>query len=167
MIIHYDDLPRLRAQCRDKRIVFTSGSFDLPHAGHARYLEECRKQGDVLVVAVGKDQDIKVHKGAGRPILNEQVRVKMVDSLKPVDYALLLKSPLPGAHLHSPLVEVFQSLKPDRYVLNYDAMNLDFHKGQCKNVGVEFVILNLDRNEPPEFESISTSGIIEKIKRLS
>ncbi len=164
--VTYSELAPLREQFKDKKIIFTSGSFDLVHAGHVRYLEACKTLGDILIIAVGKDIDIKKHKGDKRPILNEHIRIKMVDSLKSVDYVFLLESPFPGAHLYSPLIEIFQTLRPDIYVLNYDAKELKLHEAQCKEHGINFVILELDRNEPPEFESISTTGIIEKIKKL-
>ena len=32
--------------------MFTNGCFDLLHAGHIKFLEEARRLGDVLVVAV-------------------------------------------------------------------------------------------------------------------
>ncbi len=165
--INYSDLAKLREKFKDKKIIFTSGSFDLVHAGHVRYLEACEALGDVLIVGIGKDIDIKKHKGEKRPILNEHVRIKMIDSLKAVDYVFFLKSPLPNAHLFSPLIEIYKTLKPDAYVLNYDAKGLKTHEAQCKECGINFVILKLNRDEPPEFESISTTGIIEKIKKLS
>ena len=38
-----------------KIVVFTNGCFDLLHVGHVRYLQEARKQGDFLLVAVNSD----------------------------------------------------------------------------------------------------------------
>lgn len=165
--ITYDELPKLREQYKDKKIVFTSGTFDLTHVGHVRYLEACKELGDILVVAVGKDVDIKAHKGDERPILKEPIRVKMIDSFKPVDYTFLINSPLPGTHRHSPLQEVYDLLHPDIYVLNYDAKNLEHLEQQCKAANITFVVLHLNREEPSDMQSISTTGLIEKIKNLA
>ena len=88
MIISYKNLASVRKKYPDKKIVFCSGSFDLIHPGHVLTFEALKKLGDILVVAVGGDKDIAEIKGPTRPILNEDLRLKMVDSLKPVDYAL-------------------------------------------------------------------------------
>lgn len=44
-------------------IVLTSGTFDLPHIGHAKYLEKAKSFGDILVVAVDSDEKVKKEKG--------------------------------------------------------------------------------------------------------
>ncbi|MEK7074233.1 MAG: adenylyltransferase/cytidyltransferase family protein, partial [Patescibacteria group bacterium] len=89
-IIEFKDIASLRKEHKDKKIVFCSGTFDLTHAGHVLFLEDCKKYGDLLVVAVGNDFNQRVNaKGKGRPVQNEHLRLKMVSSLKPVDYALL------------------------------------------------------------------------------
>ena len=38
---------------------------------------------------VGSDAAIRRNKGPSRPVMNEHLRMKMIDSLKPVDYTLL------------------------------------------------------------------------------
>ena len=53
-----------------RRIVFGNGVFDLLHAGHIRYLEAARAQGDVLVVGINSDASTRKLKGEGRPILD-------------------------------------------------------------------------------------------------
>ena len=35
----------------DRKIVFANGVFDLLHAGHVRYLQAARAEGDILAVA--------------------------------------------------------------------------------------------------------------------
>jgi rfaE bifunctional protein nucleotidyltransferase chain/domain len=68
------------------RIVLANGCFDLIHIGHTRYLEESKKQGDILVVALNSDASVQKLKGAGRPILKEDDRVKILSSFSCVDY---------------------------------------------------------------------------------
>ena len=60
------------------RIVLTSGSYDLAHIGHMRYLREARKLGDVLVVGVDSDEKVQARKGKNRPITPEQERAEML-----------------------------------------------------------------------------------------
>jgi D-beta-D-heptose 7-phosphate kinase / D-beta-D-heptose 1-phosphate adenosyltransferase len=52
-----------------RRIVFTNGSFDLLHPGHLALLEQAKREGDCLVVALNTDRHVRALKGAGRPII--------------------------------------------------------------------------------------------------
>jgi rfaE bifunctional protein nucleotidyltransferase chain/domain len=67
-------------------VVLANGCFDLIHAGHIRYLKECKKKGDILVVALNSDSSVRQLKGAGRPILLEQERAEIISSFYFVDY---------------------------------------------------------------------------------
>ncbi len=53
-----DALPS-RAAALARPLVFTNGVFDLLHPGHTRYLADARREGDVLIVAVGRDRMVK------------------------------------------------------------------------------------------------------------
>ena len=64
------------------RIVLANGCFDLLHAGHVRYLEAARREGDVLVVAVNSDSSARGLKGPGRPILPQEARAELVAALR-------------------------------------------------------------------------------------
>src|SRR3989338_4598654 len=88
-VIQYKDFKQLRNKLRGKKIVFCSGIFDITHAGHVLFFEDCKTYGDILAVAVGSDAIIRINKGPARPVLNEHLRLKMVDSLKPVDYCFI------------------------------------------------------------------------------
>ncbi|MGA9885721.1 MAG: adenylyltransferase/cytidyltransferase family protein [Candidatus Acidiferrales bacterium] len=72
-----------------KEIVFANGIFDLLHAGHVRYLQAARAEGDVLVVGVNSDSSAKRLKGEGRPILTERARAALVAALASVDYVVI------------------------------------------------------------------------------
>jgi D-glycero-beta-D-manno-heptose 1-phosphate adenylyltransferase len=78
---------RLRRE--GKRISFANGCFDLLHAGHVRYLEGAREQGDVLVVGVNSDRAVRALKGAGRPLLPAEARAELVAALESVDYVIV------------------------------------------------------------------------------
>ncbi len=69
-----------------ERVVFTNGCFDLLHPGHARYLAQARKLGDVLVVAVNSDRSVRSLKGPGRPIIPEAERAETLAALACIDY---------------------------------------------------------------------------------
>jgi len=164
MIIDFKDLPALREKHKDKKIVFGSGTFDLTHAGHVLYFEDCKKLGDIFIVMVGNDPAVKKSKGEDRPIMNQHVRLKMVDSLKPVDYSFLDYF-MPEDHYFGCLEEAFKILKPDIYVVNDEGRDLKTREELVKKYGIKMVVL--PRSAPDTFEKISTTKIIEKIKRLS
>ncbi|KON33908.1 FAD synthase, partial [miscellaneous Crenarchaeota group-1 archaeon SG8-32-1] len=68
-----------------------SGTFDLLHLGHVRFLEEAKKAGGKtaeLIVIVARDNTVKVRKGK-KPIMPEDQRRALVESLKVVDEAIL------------------------------------------------------------------------------
>jgi cytidyltransferase-like protein len=161
-LVKYKDLPGIRNKFKDKKIVFCSGSFDLTHAGHVLFFEDCKKCGDVLVVGVGSDKLINKFKDDKRPVLNNHLRLKMVDSLKPVDLVFLNES---KATEHPQTINevAFRNLKPDVYVINKDASDIPYRKTMAKKYGVKMVIL--ERRCPPEFGNISTTQLINKIKK--
>jgi cytidyltransferase-like protein len=160
------DLPSVRKKHRNKKIVFCSGVFDLTHAGHALFFEDCKKFGDILVVSVAPDALVRNYK-KGRPVLNEQVRLKMVSALKPVDYTFLhpITPFKTNEEMNDSFHLIFPKLQPDVYVINNDANGLAHRKELVK--GYPYITLRvLKRTAPKTFEGISTTGIIEKIQRL-
>ncbi len=163
MIITPDDLPRIREKHKNEKIVFCSGVFDLVHAGHILFFEDCKKYGNILVIVLGKDANVRDYKGGNRPIMNEHIRLKMVDSLKPVDYTLLDTYEAPKDDPLFLINKFLADLQPDFYVINNDAFNIPQREEMAKKYKTELVIL--DRYCPPEFDNISTTKLIEKIKR--
>lgn len=95
-----------RARAAGKQIVLAHGTFDLLHLGHVRYLEEARRQGDVLVVTITADR--YVNKGPGRPIFSDQLRAEMVGALDCVDWV--------AVNHEETAVNVIERLRPDIYV---------------------------------------------------
>lgn len=82
---------RLKAQ--GKAVVQSHGVFDLIHPGVIRHLEDAKQQGDVLVVTVIRDKDVK--HGQGRPVFSEELRVRSVAALGMVDYACVVDDDVP------------------------------------------------------------------------
>jgi D-beta-D-heptose 7-phosphate kinase/D-beta-D-heptose 1-phosphate adenosyltransferase len=76
------------AQQAGERIVMTNGCFDLLHAGHVRYLEEARKLGDRLVVALNNDASVTRLKGPSRPVNTFEHRRKVLTALRSVDWVV-------------------------------------------------------------------------------
>lgn len=98
---------------KDKKIVFTAGSWDLLHVGQCRYLEEAKSRGDILVVGVSSNDAIRKVKGPNKPILDEKIRAEMLTYLRAVDFVTILPEPscTPSLGLLQP--DVFITVKED------------------------------------------------------
>ncbi|HAW95782.1 MAG: bifunctional heptose 7-phosphate kinase/heptose 1-phosphate adenyltransferase [Phycisphaerae bacterium] len=105
-----EDLGRHREQCH--RIVLTNGCFDVIHAGHVAYLRDARREGDVLVVGVNSDAQVRALKGESRPIFNQVERVEILGELKCVDYLVIFEEHT--AH------DLIRAVMPDIYVKGGD-----------------------------------------------
>jgi len=80
---------------RGRQVVFTNGCFDLLHIGHVWLLEEAKKFGDVLIVAINSDASARRIKGPGRPIIAENARAGMLAALSCVDYVTVYDEDTP------------------------------------------------------------------------
>jgi D-beta-D-heptose 7-phosphate kinase/D-beta-D-heptose 1-phosphate adenosyltransferase len=91
-----------------QRIVLTNGCFDVLHPGHVAYLREARTLGDVLVVGVNADEQVRRLKGEGRPIHPAAGRVEILSEMECVDYVVVFEEPT--AH------DLLRSIRPHLYV---------------------------------------------------
>ena len=94
------------ARANGERIVFTNGCFDILHAGHVGYLEEARKQGDRLIVALNSDSSVRKLKGAGRPINPVDRRMAVLAGLESVDWVVHFDDDTPERLLRRILPDV-------------------------------------------------------------
>lgn len=74
-------------------VVLANGCFDVIHVGHVRYLEAARAQGDLLVVGVNSDDQVRALKGRGRPFVTERERAEVIASLRVVDLVTIFPEP--------------------------------------------------------------------------
>jgi len=83
------------AQQRGEIVVFTNGCFDLLHVGHVRSLEQARRLGDRLVVAVNSDASVRRLKGPTRPLLPARQRAEVLAALHCVDWVVIFSEDTP------------------------------------------------------------------------
>ncbi len=105
---------------RKQRVVLASGVFDLLHLGHVRFLEDAKKAGGQdakLIVIIAKDSTAEKLKGR-KPIMSEDQRRALVESLKVVDEAMLGYEGLD-------IGEVLEEIKPDVIALGYDQAEME------------------------------------------
>jgi rfaE bifunctional protein nucleotidyltransferase chain/domain len=79
-----------------RRLVFANGAFDLLHAGHVRYLQAARREGDFLVVGVNSDESVRLSKGPSRPVVPEDERAEIVAALSCVDAVVIFPEASPA-----------------------------------------------------------------------
>ena len=98
----------LRRSLREegRKLVFTNGCFDILHVGHVRYLNEARRLGDVLMVAINSDRSVHEIKGEGRPFVAELERAEVLSALASVDYVLIFDEPTPQRVIDAILPDV-------------------------------------------------------------
>lgn len=137
-----------------KKIVFLIGAFDFLHIGHLIYLERAKEQGDILVVGVLNDKDIKRLKGKFRPIHRVKHRSRLLASLEPIDYVIVLPKMIePGVQEYEP----YEVIKPDIFCIPKGSGILKEAKEIIKKYGGKLTVL-------PYSGITSTSLIYKKLK---
>jgi rfaE bifunctional protein kinase chain/domain len=94
-ILFFEDLVRQvkMLQAAGKRVVQSHGIFDVIHPGISQHLSEAKTQGDILVVSVIRDKDVR--RGPGLPIFSEQLRAETVATLEQVDFVAIVDDEIP------------------------------------------------------------------------
>jgi len=153
-LIAQSDLMTLGEQlkAKNKKIVFTAGSWDLIHAGQCRYLEKAREHGDILVVGVSSNVAIKAVKGPNKPILDEKIRAEMLTYLRSVDFVTILPEPSCQPSLGL--------LKPDTYITVKEDWTDNYKQSREYKtvVGYGGEVIVVDRQST----AISTTKIVER-----
>ena len=72
---------------KTKTLVIASGYFNPVHKGHIEYLTKSKELGDKLFVIVNNDKQREM-KGS-KEFMNEDERKLVIESLKPVDWAVI------------------------------------------------------------------------------
>ena len=102
-------------RARKKKVVLASGTFDLLHLGHVKYLEEAKRAGGKnaeLIVIVARDSTVEKRKGK-KTVMPEDQRRSLVESLKVVDEAIL------GFEGFS-IDKVIEKINPDVIAVGHD-----------------------------------------------
>ncbi|WP_192035749.1 bifunctional D-glycero-beta-D-manno-heptose-7-phosphate kinase/D-glycero-beta-D-manno-heptose 1-phosphate adenylyltransferase HldE [Halomonas sp. YLGW01] len=137
------------AQARGEKVVMTNGCFDILHAGHVAYLEQARRLGDRLIVAVNDDASIARLKGPTRPINPLNRRMQVLAGLGAVDWVVPFGEDTPAA--------LIETVLPDVLVKGGDYRPADI-------AGGEAVISNGGEVRVLDFEDgVSTTAMISTI----
>ena len=152
-----------KTERKKRRIVLASGVFDLLHLGHVKFLEEAKKAGGrnaELIVIVARDITVEKRKG-NKPVMPENQRRVLVESLKVVDEAIL-------GYEEFDIGKVIEKIKPDVIVFGYDQNGMEKTVKNCiKMKGLRVKVVKIGRFKEDELDSSSKikQKIIEHFKR--
>ena len=90
------ELALARERERGHTIAFANGCFDVLHVGHIRYLQDAKKEADVLVVGVNSDDSVRELKGEGRPVMPAAERAEIIAAIEGVDYVTIFDERSPA-----------------------------------------------------------------------
>lgn len=143
-----------RGQLRQagKILVVTNGVFDLLHTGHLYYLQEARRMGDALLIAINADESVRQLKGPMRPIQGELDRAYALGALSCVDAVLIFSDKRLDVEI--------RALRPDIYTKagDYTLEKLDAgERAALDETGAKIVFM-------PFLPGFSTTALIAKIK---
>lgn len=151
ILISREEAVRLREEYRaaGKTVGYTSGVFDIVHAGHVEYLAEAASKVDVLFVGVNADSSVRANKGPTRPINPEALRAEVIGGLKSVGHVFIFSELNNNVNV--------EALKPDLYIKagDYSTDKLT-SKNIVESYGGRVEII-------PFREGLSTSQVISKI----
>jgi rfaE bifunctional protein nucleotidyltransferase chain/domain len=136
---------------RSQSLVMTNGCFDLLHTGHIYTLQNARRLGDRLLVALNSDASVRQLKGPLRPVQNELERAFALAALECVDHVLIFTD--------ADLTREIAALAPDVYTKAGDYSLDRLHSGEraaLERVGARIQFT-------PFLQGFSTSSLIQKI----
>lgn len=140
------------ARIHCERIVMTNGCFDILHVGHVTYLQEARKLGDRLIVAVNTDASVRELKGPTRPVNSMGNRMKMLAALSCVDWVVDFSEDTPE--------RLICAVKPDLLVKGGDNDPQKIPGNRCVwENGGDVVVLSF-------VDGVSTTSTIAKIQNM-
>ncbi len=138
-----------KARGQGEKIVTTNGCFDVLHVGHIRYLQQAKRQGDRLIVAINSDASVRTIKGNKRPLVPENERAEMLAALECVDYVTIFTELDP--------IQFLKEIRPDIHVKGGDyKLDQIVEREAVESLGGEMRLL-------PGAKGKSTSNLIELI----
>ena len=98
-----------------KKIVFTTGCFDILDKAFVHYLQKASEMGDYFVIGLNSDDSVRKIKGNDRPFNREEDRALVLSSLYFTDAVLLFEENDP--------VKIVEAILPDILVKGSDCQN--------------------------------------------
>ena len=148
---------------KKEKVVLASGTFDLFHFGHVRYLEEAKKAGGEntkLIVIVARDRTVADRKGK-RPVMSEDQRRAVLEALEVVDDAVL-------GYDEFSIQKAIEKIKPDVIAVGHDQADIEKEvRRAVADMGLDIQVVRIGRFGENELDSSSEikRKIIESFDR--
>ena len=134
-------------------VVYSGGTFDLYHSGHAAFLKRCKQLAGTngqVVISLNTDEFIELYKGKP-PVMSYEERAQVLMSCRYVDDVI----PNIGGHDSTLAIE---QVEPDLIVIGSDWARRNYYKQMCfdqdwldeRNIGLCYI---------PYTSGISTTDI--------
>jgi len=157
-IVKITDIEKIaqKLHAEKKRIVLAGGCFDLLHIGHIIFLEDAKKQGDILIILLESDETITASKGDNRPINSQEIRAKILAALSVIDFVI----PLEPHMQNSDYDKLIAALKP-AVIATTKGDPTRYHKErQAAEIGAKVIDVT------PQILDKSTTKLVNLLKEL-
>lgn len=135
-------------------LIYTGGTFDLPHSGHVNFLKKCAKLGEV-VVSLNTDEFIESYKGKP-PVMSYKEREAVLKEFRSVKFVV----PNEGGADSKPTI---LSVNPTIIAIGSDWARRDYYKQMqfdqdwLDEQGISLIYI-------PYTEGISTTDLKRRLK---
>lgn len=127
------------------KVVFTTGVFDMLHHGHLNLIQKAKTFGDILIIGLVSDEEVKRVKGENRPKVPYETRRELLLGLKDVDSIVYQETFDP--------TDAIKSMKVDIIVKGEDQDHISEEYAKQHNIEIVRV---------PRTPGISTTDLINK-----
>jgi glycerol-3-phosphate cytidylyltransferase len=134
---------------KNKKVIYTAGSYDLFHFGHLNILLKAKKLGDYLIVGVSTDSLISKYKKL-KPIICYKDRVAIIKELKCVDEVIKQE-------------KFFDTKQLKKYNISYIVLGDDWKNKSFPELNRCLKELNIKMLYVPYTKRLSTSKIKKNI----
>lgn len=152
-IIHsFEHLKIIKKSLTDKKLILTSGCYDILHVGHLNTLKKAKDLGDILIVCLSSDKQIRALKGETRPINKFEDRLNLFKTIECVDYIFPYEEEY--IETEETLGSIMKNLDPDVWVKgsDYTIQGIKEKHPYLRNIQIF-----------PLVENKSTTNIIQRI----
>ncbi|MGA2968057.1 MAG: adenylyltransferase/cytidyltransferase family protein [Candidatus Levyibacteriota bacterium] len=118
-----------------KTVVLTGGCFDVIHLGHIKFLEAAKKTGNVLLIFIESDENVRRIKGEQRPIHNQDERAQVLAAIRFVDYVIKI----PFLKSNDEYDKLVLNLRPSIIAVTKDSSATEHSKRQAKQIGAKLL----------------------------
>lgn len=116
--------------------VLVGGCFDIIHIGHIRFLQEAKKQGDTLIVALESDEFIRARKKR-EPFHTQDERAHILSHIVDIDRIITL----PFFTSDNDYRRLVTTVKPDVIAITENDPEKEKKLRQAKDVGAKLTIV--------------------------